>query len=345
MIILCVKVPLKNAQIVKKFLLDADIYDKDFVFKKDPDYIFFPLSKDADRKKIKNRFDYVNFIETTLKSRSQPSTLRDSLQEVLTEQEFELLKTSYDVVGTIAIMEIDPPLDKKQDIIAKVILKLHKNIKTVVKKADKHQGEFRTQKMQHIAGVKTLKTIHKENNIQLNLDVEKVYFSARLSTERKRISELIKPGEKILVMFSGCAPYPCVISKNTKAREITGIEINPIGHDYAVKNIELNKLKNITLINGDVKDIVPQIDQKFDRILMPLPKSAEDFLDTALLAAKPHTIVHFYAFLPEDQFVQAHKAIESACKKANLKHKILRTIKCGQHAPRVYRICVDFEIL
>jgi hypothetical protein len=36
-----------------------------------------------------------------------------------------------------------------------------------------------------------------------------------LSTERKRISELVKPGEKVLVMFSGAAPYVCVIAKKT----------------------------------------------------------------------------------------------------------------------------------
>ncbi|MBT5021814.1 class I SAM-dependent methyltransferase family protein [Candidatus Woesearchaeota archaeon] len=346
---LAVKVTFKDAEDIKKFLLANSLYDKNFVFKKDKKNIFFPIKNEESRQIIIDKFPKTIFEEIELESRDSPSNLKEALQEKLSEEELDLLKTSFDVVGTIAILEIDPPLDKKQKLIAETILKIHKGIKTVVRKADKHDGTFRTQKMEFIAGEKTLETIHKENNIQLFLNVQEVYFSTRLSTERKRISQIIKPKEKILVMFSGCAPYPCVFSKNTEADQIVGIEINPKGHDYGIKNIELNKLTNITLINGDVKEIIPdlikQTNQKFDRILMPLPKSAEDFLDAALIAAKKHSIIHFYAFLHEDNFHEAHDAIAKACKKNKLDHKIIRTVKCGQHAPRVYRICVDFEVL
>ena len=46
-----------------------------------------------------------------------------------------------------------------------------------------------------------------------------------------------KPGEKVLVMFSGCAPYPVVIGRNTKAKEIYGIELNPLAHKFAEENV------------------------------------------------------------------------------------------------------------
>ena len=84
--------------------------------------------------------------------------------------------------------------------------------------------------MVFLAGFDTKETIHKENNVRLKLNVEEVYYSARYSTERKRIMQLVKPGEDILIMFSGAAPFVCVLSKNTKAKEIIGIELNPIGH-------------------------------------------------------------------------------------------------------------------
>ena len=91
--------------------------------------------------------------------------------------------------------------------------------------------------------------------------------------------------------------------------------------------------------------IKEKINKKFDRILMPLPKSAEDFLDVAISKAKSGTIIHFYDFLHEDEFKIAHEKIDKACKKNKIKYNILKTSKCGQHAPRIYRICVDFEIL
>jgi tRNA (guanine37-N1)-methyltransferase len=135
-----------------------------------------------------------------------------------------------------------------------------------------------------------------------------------------------------------------VLSKNTKAKHIIGIEINPEGHKYGLNNISLNKLNNISLYNGDVRDVVPKLKTKFDRILMPLPKTAEEFLDTALLAAKKGTVIHLYAFLNESEFDVAKQAIKDACKEANMNYKILSLTKCGQHAPRVYRICIDFKI-
>ena len=85
------------------------------------------------------------------------------------------------------------------------------------------------------------------------MNVEKVYFSPRLSEERKRIFQQVKNNETILVMFSGIAVYPIVISKNTKAKAIVGIEINPIAHKYALENLKLNKISNVKLFLDDVK--------------------------------------------------------------------------------------------
>jgi tRNA G37 N-methylase Trm5 len=188
--------------------------------------------------------------------------LREALKDRLTKKEMSELKTAFDVIGDIAILEIDNSLKKKEKVIAETLLLLHKNIKTVLKKAAEHSGEFRTQKMRYIAGEKRKETIHKELNTQIMLNVEKVYFSPRLSTERKRIMEQVKDNENVLIMFSGCAPYPCVIAKNKKPARVVGIEINPIGHRYGLENIRLNKLKNVKLYCGDVKDIIPKLVEK-----------------------------------------------------------------------------------
>lgn len=271
--------------------------------------------------------------------------LREALQKKLTKKELKIVKTAYDMVGSIAIIEVPRELVKKEKIIAETILELNKHIKTVVKKAGKHKGKFRLQKYKILAGEKKKETEHKENNCRFKLHIEKTYFSVRLSTERKRIAELVKPNETVLIMFSGVAPYPCVIAKNSQAKEIYGIEINPTAHKYAEENIILNKLNNVKLIKGDVKKIIPKLKKKFDRIAMPLPKSAENFLPVALKASKKGTIIHFYDFLNESEFDKAEKKVKKACEKAKLKYKLLGIVKCGQHSPRVFRICVDFEIL
>jgi tRNA G37 N-methylase Trm5 len=94
-----------------------------------------------------------------------------------------------------------------------------------------------------------------------------------------------------------------------------------------------------------LKEYSKKCPKTYDRIIMPLPKTADEFLDDALQVSKKGTIIHFYDFLPPDKFDEATKKIDKACKKRGLKYKILETVKCGQHAPYIYRICVDFKIL
>lgn len=274
----------------------------------------------------------------------KPKKLGEVLDKYLTKKEKEFLTTSFDIIGEIAVIEIKEEIQHKEKIIGEAILKMHKNIKTVCKRDGEHSGIFRTQKLKIVAGKKTKETIHKESRCMLKLNVEKCYFSVRSGTERLRIAEQVKKNENILVMFSGIAPFICVIGKNSNYKSIYGVEINPAAHKYAVENIEKNKIKNAETVLGDVKKIVPKLKNKYDRIIMPLPRTAEEFLDTALFVAKKGTIIHLYGFLAEEEFKDFKKKIRKICSEMGFKVKIKDLVKCGQFSPRLFRICVDFEV-
>ena len=271
--------------------------------------------------------------------------LKDILKKKLTKKELESVPSSYDIVGGIIIFSDFPKeLTKKEKTIGNEIIKKYHQIKSIYKKTKKYSGKYRTPKLKLLAGENNKETIYTENNTRLKLNVEKIYFSQRLSEERKRISNQVKNNESVLVMFSGCGVYPLVIGKNTKPKNIVGVEINPTAHKYALENLKLNKTKNIELIKGDVKKILPKINKKFDRIIMPLPKGAENFLDLALNKIKKNGTIHFYSFSEENKYDKITKTIENECKKNKKQHKILNILKCGQFSPRVFRICVDIRI-
>jgi tRNA (guanine37-N1)-methyltransferase len=148
-------------------------------------------------------------------------------------------------------------------------------------------------------------------------------------------------------MFSGCAPYPVVLARHTKARSIIGIEINPTGHKYGLKNLTINNVSNAQLICGDVAEIVPSLAKQgifFDRIIMPLPKSAGDYLKEALQVAKKDTIIHFYAFAKEEEFEDLKKDLVRKCASMGKECLPIATTPCGQHAPRVFRVCIDLSV-
>ncbi|MBU0627828.1 MAG: class I SAM-dependent methyltransferase family protein [Nanoarchaeota archaeon] len=272
-------------------------------------------------------------------------TLKDSLRGKLNDNEIKLVPSSFDMVGDLAIFSDFPKeLIKKEKMIGEALLELNRNIKVVLKKTRKYSGEFRTPKLKIIAGEKRKETELKENNIRLRLNPEKVYFSIRLATERKRVIELVSGGEEVLVMFSGVGPYSIGIAKNKKPKEVYSVEINPSAFKYQKENILINKV-DVKLFKGDVKNVVPKLKKKFDRILMPLPRGAESFLGVALKAAKKNSIVHFYDFLHEDEFKKAEEKIAKACKKAGRKFKIIGMVKCGQFGPGIFRICFDFRVI
>lgn len=258
----------------------------------------------------------------------------------------EFVPGSFDIVGDIAIFnEIPDEVKKYEKKIAKGLLDIQKNVKVVCKKSKKYSGKFRTAKLTILAGEKRKETVHKENGFRFLLDVEKVYFSTRSGTERARIASLVKPNEKVLVMFSGCGPFTIQIAKRTY--RVMSIEANPVGHKYELKNIELNKINNAIAIKGDVRKIIPKLKRNkvtFNRILMPLPKTAMMFLKDALKVAERNSMIHIYTFGGEEQLPGIEEKIGSICKKSGKKCKILRIVKTGEYAPRINRLCVDILI-
>jgi len=331
-----VKVLKKEAEKVRKKLIELGLLDKSYSLTMDNNHILIPIKKASEKLKkfevVDKKFKKLNKITTNLKKH---------LKTKLSTEELKKVKKAYDVIGDIAIIEIPDELKKKEKIIAEAILVLNKNIKVVAKKVGNFKGEFRTRDLKIIAGDRRKETVYKENAVRLKLNVETCYFSPRLSTERKRIAELVKDGEDVLVMFSGVGPYPVVLSRRTGANEVVGIEINPEAAKYAEQNAILNKCKNVRLFAGDVKKVVPSLKKKFDRILMPLPKSAEDFLDVALKALKKGGIIHFYDFLHESEIPD--KVLEKIEKHVE-NYRVLKVIKCGQYSPKKFRVCVDFRV-
>ncbi len=303
----CLKVPNKEANKVKNVLIEDKALAYGYKPVKEKSYVYFPLSK-----KVSLSYDVVE---------------KDCVQ---LEDKQESLG-SFDQVGDIVI------LGEKVDVsLAKEIVK-RKGVKVVLRKKWIHKGEFRTQDMEVLEGEDRKETVYKENGVEMRLDVETCYFSPRLSTERRRVADLVKDGEKILVLFSGVAPYPLVIARNAKPFLIVGVEKNPVAHEYAVKNCE--KFSNIELFNQDAKEF--SYKSKFDRVFMPLPKSAEDFLDVALSLVKKGGVVHFYDFVEEKGFPE--NSVEKIKKKIK-SFKVLDTVICGQYGPGKVRVCIDFSV-
>jgi len=332
---------LQNAEKVKKHIVKKGVLNTSYSPVKELGYIYFPLTKKVKiphSKTVNTKFEF--------SKRDRQQTIEEILSKKLTRRQIGLLPRSQEIVGDIMILEVPKDLEKKERLIAQAYLVINKNISTVVKKKEMHSGIFRTRKVKILAGKKSKETIHLENGIKLKLHLEKTYFSARSANERLRIAKQVKKGEEVMVMFSGAAPYPLVIAKNSPAKKIYGIELNPLAHAYADENIRMNRFEEkIVLWKGDVYAVMPKIKKKFDRIVMPLPKTGEEFLPLALKKTKKGTIIHLYSFLNEDEVDSYAKKVRRICKANKHGVKVLRKVKCGQFSPGTFRVCLDLKVL
>ncbi len=100
-------------------------------------------------------------------------------------------------------------------------------------------------------------------------------------------------------MFAGVGCYSVIIAKHSEASKIFSIDINPVAVQYMQENVELNKIKGrVFSIKGDAKRIVEErLRNVANRVLMPLPERAYEYLDFAVLAlGLTGGWIHYYDF-------------------------------------------------
>ncbi|MFQ6050541.1 MAG: class I SAM-dependent methyltransferase family protein [Candidatus Hydrothermarchaeota archaeon] len=320
------KVNKVRAESVRKILRERMLLDEDYKITSQGEYVYFPLK--TFEKNLSKIGEIIDFQFAPIKKKR---SFRERLKE-LGIKDFR----SFDVIGDIAILQIPEKYRPLKKEIAKILLETNKNIKSVFEKRGKVEEEYRLAPLSFLAGSKNTITVHREHGCFFELDVQKVYFSPRLSYERLRVAKKVKE-EFVLDMFAGVGPFSIVIAKHSKARKVYAVDKNPEAFGYLKRNIELNKVNNVIPILDDAKNI--RI--KCDRIIMNLPHSSHEYLIYALRNLKRGGVVHYYfTSQGEDMFEKGTEEFNKHCKEFEvLEERIVRS-----YAPRKYHCVLDVRV-
>ena len=276
-------------------------------------------------------------------------TLRDLLKNKLTAEELKLVPTAFDVIGgkekSVAIIEIPEQLIKHEQVIAETVMKLYKSVKSVLKKASPRKGILRLREYKLITGDPNTEVLHIESGCRFRLDPQKTYFSQREGAERLRIAEKVKGSETVMVFFAGAGPFAIVIAKKTKPVKVVGIEINPEAIRYFKENVRLNKLQNIEVVEGDVREKANKYYDACDHVFMPLPESAKEYVDEAIKCSRENGIVHLYCFAKEDELQKLEKEISDKAENLDRKIEFIGHQLVLPWGPRIWKIRLDFKVL
>lgn len=353
---------------IQKQFRSKSIIEYRYKFLKERDFILIPLNKKF-IKEVKNFLDtnlifYELVYRDAIKSpKFKYKTIDDVLKEIAPKWPINLIPKSYDIIGSIAIIDFSD-LDDLQDQekiyfkkdVAKAITLVNKSVKSVYEKASQVKGEYRLRKLKILYGEDHPETIHKENYAVFKINVKKAYFTPRLVNERKRIaSSPIKKGELIVDMFAGVGPFSVQIAQK-KEVQIYSFDINSNAYEYLKSNIILNHVENVivpnnvnvkTLLKGD-SHLGTILGNKVDRIIMNLPERSLNFLDVAcFLIKKSGGIIHNYQFCDKPNPIQL--AIEHFSQNLT-KHdyhikEILHTGVVKSYSPNSDLVSLDVKVI
>jgi tRNA (guanine37-N1)-methyltransferase len=225
--------------------------------------------------------------------------LRKILSEFLPPDESVYIYNSYDIVGDIAILRLTDESRRHSQIVAEAIMSVHKNVKTVLVQTSPVHGDFRLRKLEYIAGENKATAVHKESGCRFSVNLGECYFSPRLFYERMRIAKQVRNGEFIVNMFAGVGCFSIVIAKHSNAEKVYSIDINLAANQNMQENVRLNRVYGKVIpILGDAKDVIEKrLCHVADRVLMPLPEKAFEYLPYALLTLKKvGGWIHYYDF-------------------------------------------------
>jgi tRNA (guanine37-N1)-methyltransferase len=272
--------------------------------------------------------------------------LRTLLGDALEPVERHVIFSSYDVIGDIIIMKIPNSLQHKKYTIGKQLLESMKHVKCVFLQTSSVDGDFRLRRLELLAGVDRTVTEYHEHGCRFRVDVGKVYFSPRLSTERHRIAERVRDNEIITNMFAGVGTFSILIAKQNPCSTVFSIDSNPKANNLCLVNTRLNNVQDrVFPLCGDAKYIAGNLlAGRSDRVLMPLPEKAMEFVDSAVACLRNNRgSIHYFAHIKAQNRKDAVRAGKLATTEAfrNYNHELGTTRIVREVGPRLYQIVSD----
>ncbi len=318
----CIRVPKSEGEPFRRGLIEEGLLDFSYRIGSDGSDILIPClcdeyrgikAEDAElRPQNRGEGDYRNIVDV-------PDDLR------------ELLPNSHDVVGDIAITKLEEPLLPYRKEIGEAMMRVSPNIRAVFLDGGV-KGEYRIRELELIAGSGSSETMHKEFGTRLLTDPSKVYFNPRLANERARIASLVKPGEIIIDMFAGVAPFGSVICRNAQPEKVYSIDLNPECEHYMRENVRLNHITNMECMIGDSTVLVRGLPQA-DRVLMNLPQIADRFLDVALSKAKVGGTVHMHRIMEREELPDYPEKLKTQMSEKGYGMEVLTITELKTYSP------------
>lgn len=289
------RVPLAQGEEVRRRLADLGCVRPDLEIRVDGDALLLPLVEPSD---LPTDLGPATEAEFEPRSSRGPAGYRDLLD--WPEVDKALLPRSFDVIGDVVLVRLPAALDARRGEIGDALLRFVPHARVVG--VDRGvAGEARLRRIERIAGAGGWSTRHRENEIELDVDVERAYFSPRLAREHARVADAVTPGETVYDLCCGVGPFAVAIALAGRARLVRAVDANPDAVRLLRSTAARYRLDTRLAAEVDRVERWGPHQPPADRVVFNLPREGIKYLAQVAPLVAPGGQLHYYEIVPREE--------------------------------------------
>jgi tRNA (guanine37-N1)-methyltransferase len=296
-------VPRSRGEAVRRTLVEGGLLRLDLEILHEGERLAFPLVSRAEAPAEAGEIAEREFRET---ARGGPADYRELLSG--TPEEKERLPRSFDVVGEIVLIRVPDDVADRGPEIGEALLRFVPGARLVGADHGVH-GKERRRRLERLAGSGGWRTRHRENHVELDVDLERAYFSPRLAREHARVASDVRAGEVVYDLCCGVGPFSVLIARDGRAGRIVAVDSNPDAIDLLRATLDRYGLATrVEAVEMDIERFLADRPPA-DRVVLNLPHEGIKYLPSVARAVAGPGRLHFYEVVPRAELEHRAEAV------------------------------------
>jgi tRNA (guanine37-N1)-methyltransferase len=290
-------VPRGQGEEVRRDLVEAGLLRSDLAILHEGDRLVLPITESPEG--VPPQWGEVVERDFRENPRPGPAHYRDLLP--WPEAEKEALPRAFDVVGDIVLLRLPPAFERRKEAIGEAILRFVPGARLVGIDHGVH-GPERRRTVERIAGSGPWRTRHRENGLELEVDVERAYFSPRLAREHARVAAEVRVGDRVYDLCCGVGPFAATIAHLGRAARVTAVDANPEAVALLSQTLARYAFGHrVTPVAASLEQFLPEA-APVERVVLNLPHEGIKYLPSVARTVAPGGRLYYYEVTPRVEF-------------------------------------------
>ncbi len=211
------------------------------------------------------------------------------------------LPRSFDIVGDIVLVRLPPSLEERRAEVGEALLRFVPGSRIVG--LDRGvKGPARRRELERIAGTGGWATRHRENGLEIDVDLERAYFSPRLAHEHERVAAEVAAGEQVDDLCCGVGPFSLAVARDGRAARVTAVDANPAAIELLRSTLARASYSGRVEAHAEALETFLPRAPPCDRAILNLPLEGIKYLPSVATIVRPPGRLHYYELVPRTEF-------------------------------------------